>query len=290
MKLLITGATGFLGWHLAQRAKTEWEVYGIRRSRSGGIPGVTLLNLDLTDFAALKTLWQDLQPDAVMHLAAQSSPNVCQTQPEASYPVNVVASGNLAGLCADAAIPCVFTSTDLVFDGLHAPYRETDPVSPVNAYGEQKVLAEQAMLQRYPSVAVCRMPLMYGDVPAHASSFIQPFLQTLRAAQALRLFIDEFRTPVSGAAAAQGLMLALHQVQGVIHLGGKERISRYDFGRLLVETLDLPATGLQACRQQDVPMAAPRPADVSLNSDRAFHLGYNPPLIQAELLALKGRI
>lgn len=290
MKLLITGASGFLGWHVAQQAQSDWEVVGIGRSRSSDLPGVTSVQLDLTDFATLKALFHDVQPDAVIHLAAVSSPNVCQQEPEASYQLNVTASCNLAGLCADASIPCAFTSTDLVFDGLHAPYCENDPVAPVNAYGEQKVLAEQGMLARYPAVAVCRMPLMFGEVPPHATSFLQPFIHMLREERELRLFVDEFRTPVSGKTAAKGLLLALQKVQGVIHLGGKERISRYEFGCLMVEMLDLPAMGLKACRQADVPMAAKRPPDVSLDSSKAFALGYEPPSLRDELLTLKGKV
>ncbi|MDX2228656.1 MAG: NAD(P)-dependent oxidoreductase [Leptolyngbyaceae cyanobacterium bins.349] len=290
MKLLVTGASGFLGWHLGQFAAQTWEVYGTGRSRSVNFPGVHPIQLDLTDFAAVKALFQDLQPDAVIHLAAQSQANVCEVQPEESYQLNVIASCNLAGLCADAQIPCVFTSTDLVFDGRNAPYRETDPVSPLNRYGEQKAQAEMGMLDRYPQAAICRMPLLFGDVPPHASSFLQPFIQTLREGKELRLFVDEFRTPVSGTTAAQGLLLALEQVQGLIHLGGKERFSRYEFGRLMVEILDLPAHGITACRQQDVKMAAPRPADVSLDSSKAFALGYQPPSIRAELTALKGNV
>ncbi|MBF2027501.1 MAG: NAD(P)-dependent oxidoreductase [Oscillatoriales cyanobacterium C42_A2020_001] len=290
MKLLITGASGFLGWNLCQIAATTWEVYGTYCSRQCQIPGTTLLKLDLTDFHQVKTVLHSLQPDAVIHLAAQSSPNLCQTQPEASAKLNVTAACNLAGWCGDRDIPCVFTSTDLVFNGQNAPYRETDPVSPVNRYGEQKVLAEVGMLERYPKTAICRMPLMFGTAPTHASSFIQSFIQTLRDGKELRLFIDEFRTPVSATTAAKGLLLALEQVQGQIHLGGRERISRYEFGCLMAEVLELPTTGLTACRQQDQPMAAARPADVSLDSSKAIALGYNPPSLRAELLALRGRI
>jgi dTDP-4-dehydrorhamnose reductase len=116
-----------------------------------------------------------------------------------------------------------------------------------------------------------------------AKSFIQPFIQTLKAEKELNLFIDEFRTPVSGTTAAKGLLLALEKVHGRIHLGGKERISRYDFGKLLIEVFQLPATGLKGCRQQDVKMAAPRPADVSLDSSKAFALGYQPLSVKEEL-------
>lgn len=288
MKLLITGASGFLGWNLCQLASADWEVYGTSFSHRSEIPGATILKTDLRDFQQLKDVFQQLQPAGVIHLAAQSSPNVCQNQPEESYLLNVTIACNIAGLCADYGIPCVFTSTDLVFDGLNPPYQETDPVSPTSRYGEQKAIAEAEMLACYPATAVCRMPLMFGAVPSNASSFLQPFIQKLRAEEELKLFVDEFRTPVSATAAAQGLLLAFQTVQGRIHLGGRERISRYEFGRLMVDVLELPATGLKASRQQDVKMAAPRPPDVSLDSSKAFELGYAPRSLRDELAALKG--
>jgi dTDP-4-dehydrorhamnose reductase len=285
-KLLITGASGFLGWHICQMAKPEWEIYGTYFYHKLEIPGVKMLKVNLTDFQELKCIFNDISPTAIIHTAAQSQPNFCQTHPEESQAINVTASCNIAGLCADRSIPCVFTSTDLVFNGLNAPYRETDPVCPVNLYGEQKVMAEIGMLERFPQTVVCRMPLMFGMETPTATSFIQPFIQTLKAGKELNLFIDEFRTPVSAKTAAQGILLSLEKVTGLIHLGGQERISRYDFGRLLIEVFQLDDAKLQACRQQDVKMAAPRPADVSLDSAKAFALGYRPLSIKAELAAL----
>jgi len=84
--------------------------------------------------------------------------------------------------------------------------------------------------------------------------------------------------------------VALEKVNGLIHLGGKERVSRYDFGRALVEVLQLPSAGLKACRQKDVKMAAPRPPNVSLDSSMAFALGYTPLSLREELEALRGKV
>lgn len=289
-KLLVTGASGFLGWHVCQIAQQEWEVYGTYYSHAIEIPGINLLKIDLQDFEELKRIFNEVQPTAVIHTAAQSNPNYCQLHPDQSYSINVTASCNIAGLCADAAIACAFTSTDLVFNGLNAPYRETDAVCPVNIYGEHKVMAEQGMLECYPQTAICRMPLMFGMATPTAKSFIQQFIQTLREGKELSLFIDEFRTPTSGTTAAQGLLLALEKVQGIIHLGGKERLSRYEFGQLLIEVLALPEAGLKACQQAEVKMAAPRPRDVSLDSSKAFSLGYAPLSLREELDRLRDKI
>ncbi|NET33753.1 MAG: NAD(P)-dependent oxidoreductase [Cyanothece sp. SIO1E1] len=295
-KLLVTGASGFLGWHLCQLAQQAgWTVYGTYHTKTLQIPGVSLFSVDLSNFQDLKRCFQTLQPTAVIHTAAQSKPNICQADPDATFPINVTASLNLAGLCADALIPCVFTSTDLVFDGLNPPYRESDPVCPTSFYGQQKVAAETGMLARYPQTAVCRMPIMFGMAAPTAISFMQAFIQTLRQKRPLKLFTDEFRTPVSASTAAEGLLLALEllaleQIQGRLHLGGPERISRYDFGRLMIEVLRLPESGLIASLQQDVKMAAPRPPDVSLDSSLAFSLGYAPPTLRQELEGLAGKV
>jgi dTDP-4-dehydrorhamnose reductase len=244
-KLFITGASGFLGWHLCKVAQLDWDVYGAVNCNPLDCPGITVLPIDLTDQHALKVLIQDLRPDAVIHSAALSRPNDCQSNPEESFAVNVQASLNLADYCSALEIPCVFTSTEQVFDGLNPPYAETAIVSPINLYGEHKVMAEEGMRARNPKMIVCRMPLMFGVTP-HAPSF-------------------------------------LHQGPSCLHLGGTERISRYDFGKLLAKVLGCSKQLLQACEQSDVTMAALRPADVSLDSSLAFQLGYSPATIESEL-------
>jgi dTDP-4-dehydrorhamnose reductase len=281
-KLLITGASGFLGWHLYQIAPEKWQVYGISHRQPIAASSIPSIALDLTDLSAVTTYVQTLQPDAVIHTAALSSPNACQENPTLSHAINVTASLHLAELCAAAQIPFVFTSSEQVFDGLNPPYREGDSVCPINLYGEQKVAAEVGILSRYPTAAICRMPLMYGVAPR--SSFIQPFIATLRSGGALNLFTDEIRNPVSGTVAAQGLLLAIEkQVRGYLHLGGKERLSRYEMGLLLVEILQIENAKINACKQADVKMSAPRPPDASLDSSVAFGLGYAPRSMAVEL-------
>jgi dTDP-4-dehydrorhamnose reductase len=285
-KLLITGASGFLGWHLCELASGKWDVYGTYFSHYLEIPGAKLVKVDLTDFTKLKKVFEEIQPSAVIHTAALSQPNYCQTHQEESHSINVTASLNIAGLCADNSIPCVFTSTDLVFDGTKGFYKETDSVNPVNIYGEHKVMAEVGMLELYPQAAICRMPLMFGNATPTATSFLQSFIKTLQEGKELKLFTDEFRTPVNGKTAVEGLLLALNKVQGIIHLGGKERISRYDFGRLLVEIFEISDAKIQASQQKDVKMAAPRASDVSLDSSKAFELGYAPLSLREQLISV----
>lgn len=283
-RLLVTGSSGFLGWTVCQVAKETYDVYGTYSTHPVSLPNVSFIKNDLTDFATVKDLFSQVKPDAILHLAAQSKPNFCQVNPQLSQTINVTATLNLARLCAELGIPFVFTSTDLVFSGKNAPYKESDSVSPINIYGQQKAAAEAQILNIYPQGVICRMPLMFGQPSPVANSFIQGFIKTLQSGETLSLFTDEYRTPVSSVTAAKGLLLALEKCQGeIIHLGGKERISRYQFGRLMAEVLALPSDKITPCQQADVKMAAPRPADVSLDSSKAFSLGYQPPSIREEL-------
>lgn len=286
-KLLVTGASGFLGWNLCQQAQANWEVYGTYFSHQVKIPGTILDQTDLKDFAALKQLFKDIKPDAVIHTAAASKPNFCQTHREESYAVNVGVATNIARLCGESNISCAFTSTDLVFDGQNPLYKETDPVCPINYYGEQKAIAEQKMSEIYPAIALCRMPLMFGLASPVSPSFLQGMVNSLKVGKEINLFTDEFRTPASAKTASQGLLLAIEkQVQGILHLGGKNRISRYDFGMLLADVLQIPTDTIKSGKQADVVMIAPRSPDTSLNSDRAFALGYQPLSLREELTNL----
>jgi dTDP-4-dehydrorhamnose reductase len=289
-RLLVTGASGFLGWNICRLADTGWTVLGTCFSHEVRIHGVEMLRADLTDFRELKRVFKEARPGAVIHAAALSNPNVCQTNPSRSREINVDASINIAGLCADLQVPCVFTSSDLVFDGLNPPYSEEAPVSPVSVYGKHKVMAEEGMMKRYPQTIICRMPLMFGDAGPVAESFIQPMLTTMKSGGELKLFTDEFRTPISARVAARGLFLALSGAAGILHLGGGERISRYDFGVLMMKCFGLPENRLVPCRQREVASQAPRPPDVSLDSGRAMKMGFEPSTLIDEMKHLLGTV
>ncbi|MCU0588050.1 MAG: SDR family oxidoreductase [Syntrophobacteraceae bacterium] len=287
-RLLITGAGGFLGWNLCSLLAAEWEVVGIVRSRAAALESVRGIVLDLTDSVRLRQVFHEVRPDGVIHAAAMAKPDDCELHPRESARINVDTPILLAGLCAQARIPLVFTSSDLVFDGRNPPYREEDPVSPVSLYGEQKARAEAGILERYPDAAVCRMALMFGDGGPHGESFLGPMLRAMRRGDELKLFVDEVRTPLWGRDAAMGLALALHRASGILHLGGTERISRYHFGLMIRDALDIRGSRLTPSHQRDVSTRAPRPPDVSLDISRARRLGFRPTPLMEALQRLKG--
>ncbi len=281
-RLFVTGAGGFLGWHVCRLASAAWDVFGIcRRDLWQSTAGETIA-VDLTDFDRLDSVMCTLCPDAVIHTAAEADPNFCERHPERTRPINVEVPVHLARYCARRSIPLLFTSSDLVFDGTCAPYGETDPPAPVNIYGRQKAQAEKAVLDTWPGALVCRMPLMFGWSGSESRAFDQVLIRSIRKNRPVSLFVDEFRTPVDAQSAAAGLLHLLGRASGILHLGGRERISRHEMGVRIAAMMGASNALLVPVGQGDISMAAERPPDLSLVSSRAYRLGYDPaPLDRA---------
>jgi dTDP-4-dehydrorhamnose reductase len=284
-RLLVTGASGFLGWNVCRAAaRAGWDVYGAYHSHPLSLDNAKTVSLDLNDPEAVWRTMASVRPDAVIHCAAQPDPNVCEAQPDQSHRINVQASVTLAAACRRQGALLAYVSTDLVFDGEHAPYAESDAQGPVNVYGQHKAEAERGMRTAYPGVTICRVPVMFGDAGPCSKSFIQPQIAALLRGEAVKYFSDEIRTPVSGATAALGLLLCLDKPAETFHLGGRRRVSRWDFGLLLCAAIGAPRSLAAAVSQKDITgPRAPRPRDVSLVSDKAYALGYDPKPLDEQL-------
>lgn len=280
--ILITGASGLLGQALCRAARGQWSVTGIHYRHPLNMEGITSIQADLTDDARTAELFARLEPQAVVHAAAISQPAVCEMEPQSSAAVNVHLPKLLAGLCARRSIAFVFTSTDLVFDGRQAPYDERAQVKPLCVYSRQKARAERAVSQCYPDALVCRLPLMFGVTARPANNFTYQMLVALRRGQPVDLFTDEFRTPVDIDSAARGLLAVVGRARGVLHLGGRSRVSRYDLGMMLAEQLGAPPGLLRPVSVESYQLGIARSPDCTLDSGKAFRLGYDPmPLPQA---------
>jgi dTDP-4-dehydrorhamnose reductase len=288
-RLLVTGASGFLGHNILRIAPALGlrDIIGVYNSHEiTPADGVAAVKTDITDPAALEKLFKDVKPQAVIHAAAVSQPNHCEKNPVESHIVNVAASKNIAILCAKYESACVFTSSDQVFDGEKAPYSELCKPCPINVYGRQKALTEQEIKKAFPDITICRMPLMFGSPSPWSYSFITPFINNLKAGKPLNLFTDEIRTPVSARDAAKGLFIALNHPGQLLHLGGKESISRFDFGILLADILKVDRNLVLPALRKDVSMPAPRPRDLTMDSTKACLLGFFTGSIRSELLAV----
>lgn len=289
--VLITGASGFLGYNLLNTPIEGWNFVALTHQRNFSFRNITYLQANLATTDKIHSLLAALKPDAIIHLAAISDTNYCEQNTDAAFDVNVKATQELATYSAWANIPFIFTSTDLVFDGTKGNYHELDKPNPLNEYGKQKALAEQLVLQTHQQACVLRMPLIFGYGGYYAKSFLQPFIENLQAGKPLQLFTDEYRSVLDGESATAGIFMALaNKWKGLYHLGGPQRLSRYEMMQQVCEIFSFDKNLLIPKLQKEISFAAKRPANVSFNSEKAMAAGFKPSSLEDALLHLKNEI
>jgi dTDP-4-dehydrorhamnose reductase len=237
-------------------------------SQEGDLFGTSLNKVDLKSPPQVEAAFERARPEFIIHSAAIARADVCFADKGLAEQVNVRGTRLLADLAAEHRVRLVYVSTDLVFDGQQGAYREGDAAIPLSVYGRSKLTAERSVLT-IPRSAVARVSLLFGPSLTHRPSFFDQQCSALRAGRPLTLFSDEWRTPLSLATAARALVeLADSPVTGVIHVGGAERLSRWEMGQKLAETIHGDPAVFVAGRQSDATLPEPRPRDVSLDSSR----------------------
>ena len=273
MRIVVTGASGQLGSYLIDRLiERSHEIVAWSGRTTETRAGIAIRPVELTDSGAVATALADAAPDVVIHAAAVSSAETAARDPERSLAVNVAATELLSKWAATYNRRLIYTSTDLVFDGSKSWYREDDPAHPILVYGQTKYAAERFVLD-VPRGLVARLSLLYGPSRSGRKGFFDRAISALRAGTPQAYFTDEYRTPLDYATAARALVrLAESDTLGTIHLGGTERLSRFELMSRAATALGVDPTLVRPNRRADVPFAEPRPADLSLDSSRFYRL------------------
>lgn len=286
-KVWVTGGSGFLGAQLlAELQGREWEVQAIPGSNPlpPGRHGV--LRIALGDPEEVVAAAREHRPDIVIHAAAKTSTVWCEANPERAHFANVTLTRHLVEAAERIGAHFLYTSTDLVFDGRAAPYGTDAEPNPLMVYGRTKLEAERIVRAGSMPWTICRCALMYGPRAADHFSCLSWLLEGLLTGSGIELYDDEFRTPADARLVARAICEdAERRAKGIFHLGGSERLSRLAFGRLVAHAWNLPETSIRIGQLAGRRLSPPRPADVSLDSDRALReLGFvHPPV--AETLA-----
>jgi dTDP-4-dehydrorhamnose reductase len=273
-KILITGGTGFLGGHLLSQGHSRYKIVTTyHQSPHYDITNVEWRHLKLSKIETITSLIQDIKPDVIIHPAAISSVDLCEQQPQLAELINVQATVALAKAAAKHGIRFVFLSSDMVYDGETGLYSENDDVNPINYYGYTKVQAEEKIKDICPNHVIVRTAIIYGTVLANAHSFSDEMLHQVQNQRQVNLFYDQFRSPILVNNLAEAVFeLADSSIVGTLNLGGKERISRYDFGMKMAHCYNFSTQLLNRCSMDEFRHVAKRPRDVSLNIKKVLDL------------------
>lgn len=297
-KVLLTGASGFLGWNFCKQVSTNYELVGTYFRNLPTDIDINWVKINLLDTPEISKLIDRVQPDIVVHLAAIANPAFCEEHPALSHHINVYTAVAVAEASQKVGIPMIFSSTDLVFNGNSGPYAEDDFSYPLSQYGLQKQMAEESLLGDFEHVFVARFPLMFGEAPPYASNFYTQTIKNLQEGEFVRAFVDEYRTMISANVASMWLQKlieyalstnpATENKEHLLHLGGSESCSRYEFALKMAKEFGLDKQLIVPTLQKELDLIPLRPPDVSLDCSLASKtLLYKAPNLEEQLSALK---
>jgi dTDP-4-dehydrorhamnose reductase len=265
-RLLITGANGLLGNKAVVLASRNYEVMPLHHVKP---LHDNSLEVDIADKEQVLSIFRELWPDAVIHAAAETNVDRCETQKEHAWNVNVEGTRNVAEACEKIGAKLVYISTDYVFDGEKGNYKEGDRPNPINYYAVTKLEGEKQVIQNCKNLAILRTSVLYGWHPLKRN-FATWVINELEQNKEITVVEDHYNTPTLADNLAEMAIEAIPKdLQGVYHACGSERIGRYEFARQIARAFDLNQNLIRPIKMEQLTAwIAKRPRDSSLNTDK----------------------
>ncbi len=266
--VLVTGASGFLGAALVKAMAGQRLVYAL--SRRPAIPGAEPLAVDLTRGEEVGRLLEAIPFATCIHAAALADPDLCETDPETAWRVNVEGTRHLLEVCQRRRKRFLFLSTDYVFDGRkQEPYIEEDPVCPLQVYGATKAEAEKLVLE-IPQNLVIRLPFLFGYAPPpERTDFATDTLLRLWMEQPASYDNQQLRSPLLREEAAEAIrLMADSSLSGIIHLVPSETATKFDLARAFAHYLGKPAGLVREKKGEESGARARRPPSMRLSNEK----------------------
>lgn len=279
-KVLITGASGFLGTKLFEMYTPKAEVLGT----CFGHPREGLMSLDVTNSVQTHSLITRFRPDVVIHTVALSDPDVCEERKEDAERINHLGTKNIVEACRETGARLDYISTVYVFDGEKGHYTEEDSPHPINWYGETKLKAEQEVVT-LPSWGIYRFDKLYGY---NGVGLPNDLLSKITAGKPFEVNNDQIRQPllVDDVGRALQRMQEL-DMNGILHLAGPDNISKYELTLRLARLLGKESLVIPIPERQQI---ARRPKDASIVTTKAESLGITFTSLEKAIPMIEGAL
>lgn len=257
MILVVTGAKGMLGHR----------VVAVARERGHEVVAADVEEFDLTDAEATRAFLADAASEAVVNCAAYTAVDRAEEDEALALRVNGDGAGHVALAATEIGARVIHVSTDYVFDGDNdRPWVESDPVSPLGAYGRTKLAGEQAVLTAGHEHVVVRTAWLFG---VGGPNFPDTMLRLAAEHGRLEVVADQVGSPTWTGHLAPALVDVAEDaaLTGIFHAAGSGRCSWHEFAQETVRRAGVdvpvePVTSAQFVRP------APRPAWSVLASER----------------------
>ena len=269
MKVWITGATGLAGRAVTKVLEKSHEVLAGGFSRSGD----NIYKVDLTSESAVEEFLKEHRPDAVLHLAAERKPDICDNKQEQTKALNVSASSSLAKLCKKYDCWLLYFSTDYVFDGQNPPYFPDSKPNPLNFYGETKLAGEEVVLEENPQSCILRVPVLYGYVEDLDESAVTTIAKGLFKTEPVKAdhWAIRFPTLVDDIGLVIEKMLE-KKPSGIYHFSGEESMTKFEITKIMGDALGKSYDHVSG--SEGTPGGAPRPKDCQLDMTKLKENGF----------------
>jgi dTDP-4-dehydrorhamnose reductase len=236
------------------------------------VVGLDLPECDLTDRDQVLGAVCGFEPDLVLHGAAFTAVDLCETEPETAYRVNALATRFLADGARRVGAHVVYVSTDYVFDGTKAgPYVEWDQPNPQSVYGASKLGGEREI---DPGWTIARTSWVCS---AHGNNMVKTVLRLAGEHDTLSFVDDQIGHPTFASdLAAKVVQLGVARAPGVFHVTNQGAVSWYEFVREIFSAAghDPDRVHPITTAELDPPRPAPRPANSVLDNFALRHSGF----------------
>ncbi len=215
MKVALIGADGMLG-HAIEKVFSDVEVMGF-----------TIDLLDITDLDKTVRKIKEVRPDFLIHAAAFTNVDLCESEPENAYLVNGLGTRNVAMACGEINCPLLYISTDYVFDGTKgSPYNEWDEPNPVSVYGLSKLMGERFVSSLTNKYYIVRTSWLYGP---YGKNFVDTIVRLLSEKESLKVVNDQHGSPTFTEDLAKKIRELLGKGYGTYHITNSGSCTWFDF-------------------------------------------------------------
>lgn len=298
MRLLITGSNGLLGQKLIAALRNDPDVELLATSRGADRTAVPLGDhyraLDITDRTHVNAVFDGFRPDVVIHSAAMTNVDACETDPEACRTQNVTATEHLVHAAKRHGAHFIFLSTDFIFDGKNGPYREEDKAAPLSIYGQSKLDGEHIVqvtgLERW---TIARTIILYGIADGLSRSNVVLWAKNaLEKGEPIKVVDDQWRMPTLAEDLADGcIRIAKRQATGIYHLSGPDGMSILELVQRTGAFFGLGTGMVTPIKSESLGQPAKRPPVTGFILDKARRdLGYAPHGFEAGLGILRDQL
>jgi len=226
-----------------------------------------------------------IRPDVIIHAAAVTDVDLCEERPELAYLINGEGTGKIGEEAKGVGAHVIYVSTDYVFDGRTGSYREDEPPNPVNHYGRSKLLGERLLRESCCHHCIARTSVIYGWGREHRPNFGTWVLSTLQSNRTIKAVMDQYVSPTLNENLAEMLVNVVDmKLERVLHVAGSTRIDRYNFALKIAEIFQLDPNLVEPVKAADMNWRAQRPADSSLDVEKAMRLLDRKPLKLSDAL------